>query len=179
VEFSLINGLPVHVLLVHAVVVLIPLTALILVACALWPAAARRLGLALPVLALVSSGSVPLATHAGEWLEEHVDDTPLVDRHAEMGHALLPWALALPVLAAALWWVVRRAAAAPSGVGGFAGVGAVRVSAPLRAAAVLLSLAVGAGAVVQTYRIGDSGAKAAWHDGFSSTATRGGDSDKG
>lgn len=40
----------------------------------------------------------------------------------------------------------------------------------VRVAAVVLSVGVGAGAVVDVYRIGDSGAKAAWHDGFSKTA---------
>ncbi|MER6124098.1 hypothetical protein ABT173_15875 [Streptomyces sp. NPDC001795] len=38
-------------------------------------------------------------------------------------------------------------------------------------AAALLSVAVAAGAVVDVYRIGDSGAKAAWHDSFTRTAT--------
>jgi hypothetical protein len=36
-----ISGLPAHVLLVHALVVLAPLTALLEVLCALWPAARR------------------------------------------------------------------------------------------------------------------------------------------
>jgi hypothetical protein len=40
----------------------------------------------------------------------------------------------------------------------------------------VLSLVVAAGAAVDVYRIGDSGAKAAWHDGFSKTAS-GGDGD--
>ena len=34
---SLVNGLPAHVLLVHFVVVLVPLTALAVVVCAVWP----------------------------------------------------------------------------------------------------------------------------------------------
>ncbi|WP_392749255.1 hypothetical protein [Streptomyces sp. LN590] len=36
--------------------------------------------------------------------------------------------------------------------------------------AAALSLVVGVGAGVQVYRVGDSGAKAAWHDGYSATA---------
>lgn len=39
---STINGLPAHVLLVHAVVVLVPLTAIMLVLAAFWPSARRR-----------------------------------------------------------------------------------------------------------------------------------------
>ncbi|MFG2664899.1 hypothetical protein ACGFY6_11695 [Streptomyces sp. NPDC048387] len=34
----------------------------------------------------------------------------------------------------------------------------------------MLALLIGAGTTVQVYRIGDSGARAAWHDGYSATA---------
>jgi hypothetical protein len=40
---STLNGLPAHILLNHFVVVLAPLTAILAVVCALWPAARRRL----------------------------------------------------------------------------------------------------------------------------------------
>ncbi|MFJ5031903.1 DUF2231 domain-containing protein [Streptomyces sp. NPDC088560] len=165
---TLINGLPAHVLFVHVVVVLIPLTALALVTAAVWPRAARRLGLVLPLAAFVALVSVPLTTHAGEWLERHVDSDPLVRRHTELGDGLLPWALGLFVLATLVWWAGRRTAA-ESGRGG----GALRWSAlPVRIVVGVLSLAVAVGAVVDVYRIGDSGAKAAWHDAYSKTATK-------
>ncbi|MFF5015023.1 DUF2231 domain-containing protein [Streptomyces sp. NPDC001165] len=163
---NLVNGLPTHVLLVHVVVVLIPLTALALVTAALWPRAARRLGPLLPLLALIALVSVPLTTHAGEWLERHVDDDALVRRHTELGDGLLPWALGLFALAAVVWWAGRRAPAEPGQSDGR------RWSAlPVRIVVGVLSLAVAAGAVVDVYRIGDSGAKAAWHDAYSKTAT--------
>ncbi|MFB6706770.1 hypothetical protein ACFCW6_18915 [Streptomyces sp. NPDC056333] len=38
------------------------------------------------------------------------------------------------------------------------------VAVPLRITAAALSVVFGVGAGVQVYRIGDSGAKAAWHD---------------
>ncbi|MFJ5839965.1 DUF2231 domain-containing protein [Streptomyces shenzhenensis] len=163
---SLINGLPAHVLLVHIVVVLVPLTALALVVAALWPRAAQRLGPLLPVLALVALVSVPPTTQAGEWLERHVTDDALVRRHAELGDGLLPWALGLFVLAAVVWWAARSAPAEPGRDGG------TRWSAlPVRIVVGVLSLAVAVGAVVDVYRIGDSGAKAAWHDTVSKTTT--------
>ncbi|MFE7210455.1 DUF2231 domain-containing protein [Streptomyces sp. NPDC001698] len=165
---SLVNGLPAHVLLVHAVVVLVPLSALALVLCALWPQAARRLGLVLPLLALVTLVSVPLTTQAGEWLERHVSGDALVRRHAELGDGLLPWALGLFVLAAGVWWISRRTPAPDGGT---------RAGSVLRVAAVVLSVVVAAGAVVDVYRIGDSGAKAAWHDAYSKTATQPGGDD--
>jgi uncharacterized membrane protein len=164
---DVINGLPAHVLLVHVVVVLVPLTALALAVCAVWPKAAQRMGLVLPLLALVALVSVPLTTQAGEWLEEHVDSNALIRRHAELGDGLLPWAGGLFVLAVLVWWVAGRAAASGSGTSG----SALRTGAPVRIAAAVLSLVVGAGAVVDVYRIGDSGAKAAWHNGFSKTAS--------
>ncbi|MGW7237687.1 DUF2231 domain-containing protein [Streptomyces sp. NPDC054804] len=162
---STINGLPAHVLLVHIVVILVPLTALALVAAALWPRAARRLGVLLPALALVALVSVPLATQAGEWLERHVTDDALVRRHTELGDGLLPWALGLFVLAAVVWWATRRGGQESDRSGG------ARLSAlPVRVAVGVLSVAVAAGAVVDVYRIGDSGAKAAWHDAYDKTA---------
>ncbi|MFJ7146911.1 DUF2231 domain-containing protein [Streptomyces sp. NPDC100445] len=171
---NLINGLPTHILLVHFVVVLVPLTALALVVCAIRPGVARRMGVVLPLLALVTLVSVPLTTHAGEWLEEHVDSDALVRRHAELGDGLLPWAGGLFVLAVFVWWAARRTAPSGSGASPDTGMSAV----PVRITAVVLSLALAGGAVVDVYRIGDSGAKAAWHDGFSHSATGGhGDDD--
>ncbi|MEU2616942.1 DUF2231 domain-containing protein [Streptomyces sp. NPDC007157] len=162
---STVNGLPAHVLLVHIVVVLVPLAALALVTAALWPRAARRLGILLPVLALVALVSVPLTTQAGEWLEGHVTDDALVRRHTELGDGLLPWALGLFALATVVWWARRRGG--PEADGNAGG----RLSAlPVRIVVGVLSVAVAAGAVVDVYRIGDSGAKAAWHDAYAKTA---------
>ncbi len=164
-------------LLVHVVVVLIPLTALALVAAAVWPRAARRLGALLPALALVALVSVPLTTQAGEWLERHVDDDALVRRHTELGDGLLPWALGLFVLAAVVWWTARgtkKAVPAEGPADTVAPAGSARAgraaALPVRIVVAVLSLAVAAGAVVDVYRIGDSGAKAAWHDAYSKSA---------
>ncbi|GAA3184332.1 MULTISPECIES: DUF2231 domain-containing protein [Streptomyces] len=164
---DLINGIPAHVLFVHVVVVLVPLTALALICCAVFPAALRRVGIALPVLALVSLVSVPLTTSAGELLERRVDSDPPVRAHTELGDGLLPWALGLFLVSAAVWWFLhRRTAHRTAAAAGATGA----VALPLRVTAVVLSLVVGIGAGVQVVRIGDSGAKAAWHDGFSASA---------
>jgi hypothetical protein len=166
-NLTVINGLPAHVLFVHFVIVLVPLTALALVACAIWPGSARRLGLLLPILAFVTLASVPVATNAGEWLKAHVGSDPLVRAHAQLGDGLLPWALGLFVISAVVWWTARRSAPAPGGSSGTAWSPSVLV----RGVITVLSLAVALGAVVDVYRIGDSGAKAAWHDAYSKTAT--------
>ncbi|HST63972.1 MAG TPA: hypothetical protein VLM05_02185 [Mycobacteriales bacterium] len=180
-----INGLPAHVLIVHFVVVAVPLSALLLVASALWPAARRRLGPTTPVLALVTLLSVPVATNAGEWLQRRVPADPLVREHVRLGDALLPWAIGLVVVSAAVWAVDRYAARVREPVGvGAVGVGAAGprpADAPpmtgpaVRIVLAVLAVVVAAGSVVQVYRIGESGARAAWHTAVQQTPTGGDD----
>jgi hypothetical protein len=186
--FSLVNGLPAHVLLVHAVVVLVPLAALLLVVAALWPAARRRLGLATPVLAVVALLSVPPAKEAGEWLERHVPNDPLVQHHVQYGDAVLPWVLGLAVVACGLWAMGvasdRRDRPAADATGLVErGHGVVARAVPAWAAgtaalvvAAVLAVGLGVGSFVAVYRAGDSGARAAWH-GQVSSAPHGGDGD--
>lgn len=178
-----IDGLPAHVLVVHVVVVGVPLSALLVVASALWPAARRRLGLATPAVALVTLLSVPVATNAGEWLQRRVPNDPLVRAHVRLGDSLLPWAVGLVVVAAAVWAVDRVAARSPAlrepvPVGAPASAPTGAESSPLTGPAVRLVLAVlalvmAAGSVVQVYRIGDSGARAAWHTAVQQAPTGG------
>jgi hypothetical protein len=170
-----INGLPAHVLIVHFVVVGVPLSALLVVASAIWPAARRRLGLTTPVVALVTLLSVPVATNAGEWLERRVPDDPLVRAHVRLGDSLVPWVIGLVLVAAAVWALDRVGAREPVRAGAAQGV---RESSPLTGPAVRIVLAVlavlvAAGSIVQVYRIGDSGARAAWHTAVRSTAPAG------
>lgn len=180
-----IGGLPAHVLIVHFVVVAVPLSAGLLMASALWPAARRRLGAATPVAALATLASVPLATNAGEWLQRRVGPDPLVREHAELGDTLLPWAIGLFLVAAAVWAVDRFGAAAVTPA--VVAAGGARTSdpgsaarpawasTPLRVVLAVLALVVAVGAVVQVYRIGESGSKAVWHDQVSAGAGVGGE----
>jgi hypothetical protein len=175
------HGLPAHVLFVHFVVVLIPLTALAVVACAARPRWARRLGLTLPALGLLSLAMVPVTTHAGEWLEGRVGGGPLLEKHTELGDTLLPWATGLFLASAAVWWLGRRtpdAAAnpAPASASDPTPAPSPSPSSPtwltatwFRATATAVALIIAGGAVVDVYRIGDSGAKAAWTDSYSSS----------
>lgn len=161
-----INGLPAHVIFVHVVVVLVPVAALMVLASALWPAARRRLGVATPLVAFLALVSVPLATQAGEWLRDRVPNTPLVRHHAELGDQLLPFAFGMFVLALAVWWLdhqhrpILRKWVVPG-----------RWLTPLRITAGGLAVVLSLASAVQVYRIGDSGAKAAWQGRFSQQAT--------
>ncbi|MTD53153.1 DUF2231 domain-containing protein [Amycolatopsis pithecellobii] len=150
-----ISGLPLHVLIVHAVVVLVPLSVLAAVAVALWPAARRRFGWIAVGLTAVAAVCIPIATSSGEDLRDRLAPTPLIRQHAQLGDQLLIFVAALLVVLAALVWFSRRLPRE--------GPGAARR--PMRAVVpVLMVLTVGFAAVsaVQVIRIGDSGARAAW-----------------
>ncbi|MFI1333595.1 hypothetical protein ACH4U7_26530 [Streptomyces sp. NPDC020845] len=190
---GLINGLPGHPLFVHGAAVLVPLTALALVICALWPAAARRLSLVLPIMGVVTLVLVVLTTESGEWLEDRVRETSLLEEHAEMGPSLTPWAIALLVLTVVVWLLGhfglrrdrersgegrrgegrrgegRRGEGDSPTVGGASTVARVASALPVRVVALVIALVVAVGAVIQVYRIGDSGARAAWQGRFSTS----------
>jgi hypothetical protein len=155
----LLNGLPIHVLVVHYVVIIVPLTALCLVLAAAWPAARRRLGIVTPILALSALISVLITTEAGEALQEQVAETALSELHTQLGENLLPWVIVLFVVALAQWVWHRFF----TGAGRFA---RVVTSRPARLViTVILTLAVATaaiGSVVTVVIIGESGARAAW-----------------
>jgi hypothetical protein len=149
-------GLPLHILLNHVVVIFVPLTALAVMLHALWPTAARRLGIVTPLAGLVVLVTVPITIDAGQALENAVAVTPAVRRHAELGQTLLPWAIALFVISLALWVWTRF---------GRPRYGA-RMSAALRTG-ITVGLAVAAvviavGSVIDVVLIGDAGARAVW-----------------
>ncbi|MCL1869495.1 MAG: hypothetical protein FWF90_03670 [Promicromonosporaceae bacterium] len=161
--FDLINGLPIHPLVVHAVVVLLPLAVLGTIAIAVRPAWRARYGVAVTAVALLSVLFIPIATSSGESLEARVGDP---GKHAQLGDQLIWFALPLLVCAAALTWLARRTEKART---------TARVSAPPRGAtatvavvAVLFAVAAG----VQVYRVGDSGARAAWGDQVASSSSQ-------
>lgn len=150
-----LSGLPLHPLLVHAVVVLLPLTALALLLAQFWPAARRRLGVVTPLAALVVLVLVPITVAAGEELAEVVGPIPAVETHRGYGEMLLPWAIALFAVALLQWAWFRW--------------GAPRASRERRGARVAVywilaaaGLVVAVGSVVMIVLIGDSGARAVW-----------------
>lgn len=197
-----INGLPAHILLVHAVIVFVPLTALLVLLHVFWAASRQRLVWPTLTAASLSLAANALAMHAGEWLQQRVPDTPLVRAHTKLGDTLLPWTFGLFLLSAATAALHVRAtrtsrvadgsAAVPTAdsTAGSLGVATrIRMAdtaaalAPSRATAAdlavgkpgvflriaysAIAVVIAAGALVQTYRIGESGARAVWHGNFS------------
>ncbi|HEY0228382.1 MAG TPA: hypothetical protein VGC05_18765 [Mycobacterium sp.] len=148
---STFNGLPAHILLNHFIVVLGPLTAILAILCAVWPAARRRLIWMVLLLAAGTLVLTPLTTSAGVWLSARVGPpNPVLTNHEQLGSTLI-WVIAALVGAVALLAVVHfrqeRGHAAK-----FA----------LHAVVGLLVIAAAVATLVQTYRVGDSGARAAW-----------------
>ncbi|MFC0541870.1 DUF2231 domain-containing protein [Kutzneria chonburiensis] len=121
------------------------------------PAARRRLGIVTPVIALIALICVPVTTSAGEWLIRHVEVDPLVRAHAHLGDGLLPWVGGLFLLTAVVWALHRYRDR----------LARLRWLPVATVVVAVLSVAVSVGSVVEVYRIGDSGAQAAWHDNFS------------
>ena len=171
-----IGGIPLHPLIVHAVVVLVPLASLLLLLAAVSPRIRHWAGLLTPILATLALVSVPLATESGESLERRVEESPALEEHTELGDSLLYFVILVAVLAWALWFLDRRARAAVSSapVGADGTAPAAPRSALLTAVIVLSVLAVVA-TTVQVVRIGHSGASASWSDVGATTPSGGGD----
>ena len=192
---STLNGLPAHILLVHAIVVLLPLTAGLLVLTAIWPTARHRLAGPNALLALGVLVLVPITTSAGEWLESHIASNALVEAHAELGDTAIFATIPVVILTLIVWWREREASSAANVAAVIqpaepltttrSGTSTTTLARPVQTRRVLLApasrvvtivitvcaiLAAGA-AVYDTYRIGDSGAKATWQGEFSSTST--------
>ena len=150
-----VNGLPLHVLLVHFMVVGVPLAALLTVLSAVWPAARRRLGIITPLVALGVLILTPVAVEAGEWLAARLHPTPLITAHMDLGSTMIWFSSALFVAALLAWGVptmmARRSGGAPPWVG---------------VVVAIVALVVAGAAVFQVYRVGDSGSKAVWTGNF-------------
>ena len=152
-----VNGLPAHILLNHVVVVLGPLTAILAIICALWAAARRRWIWLVLVLSVVTLIVTPLTTSSGAWLMGKVGASPPVRVHAELGETLIYFVACLVaalILLAAVH--VRQARGRTVRLGLHAVVGVLVITAAVAT-------------MIQTYRIGDSGARAAWGNTESSS----------
>jgi uncharacterized membrane protein len=159
--FDLINGIPVHPLVVHAVVVLLPLAIVGTIAIAVVPRWRTPYGPLVVAAALIATVLMPVATSSGEDLEKRVGDP---GEHAELGDQLIWFAIPLLVLVAALVLLQRaRERAAATSTSGTGSDGRTPGSGLILGVAVLAVVAALASGV-QVYRVGDSGAKAVWSD---------------
>jgi hypothetical protein len=153
-----IDGLPLHPLVVHAAVVLIPLVAVLTIVLAVLPGWRWLSRWPTAVGSVVVTGIAFLATRTGRQLEASRPQLrALVQVHAQRGDRLehLTVVLALVVLAAAFLLP------GPSGLASGRGAKASRLEIADKALPVLL-VVVAVAVLVQCYLTGESGARAVW-----------------
>jgi uncharacterized membrane protein len=158
-----IGGIPLHPLIVHAAVVILPLGALGLVAIILVPRWRAAFGWL--VMGALAAGTLSAfaAVNSGEALADRVGEP---ERHAELGETLQVVAAILFLAAAAWFWLQRRRSAQASVLG----------SVP-QAVAAIAALALAAGTLVLTVLVGHSGAESVWGSTISVGSTEPDDDD--
>jgi predicted membrane protein DUF2231 len=169
---SEINGLPLHPLVVHAVVVLVPLTALIAVLF-LVPRFRRPLRWPMVVLGLVSLASTFVARQSGlnlknsSYIPDNGEVFDAVQRHQHLANQLWYIVIAFFIVILIAAYVLRP----DDELGPFPGrlgdsddeEGATTLDTVIRAVVAAL-VVVGAVAVtVQTVRAGEQGSRAVWN----------------
>lgn len=143
---DLLFGLPVHPLVVHLPVVLLPLAAIGVLVLTIKPALRAKLAVATLVVLVVGFLGTLVASSSGEALAVRVGGQP--QPHAQAG-GLLPWAAAifLAVGGGWLWWVRRdETTESRKTLGG------------------MVSSLIGVGVFALTVFVGHTGATAAWED---------------
>jgi Predicted membrane protein (DUF2231) len=151
---TIVNGMPTHILLLHFVVVLVPLTALLEITCGLWPVARRgQLLWFTLILASVTMVLTPITANAGLSLYDlTANPTPMLREHAARGSTMVYFSAALLMVAGGL--VVQR-------------VTEHRSEKPrmiIRIPVAIMVLVVGISSVIQTYRVGDAGGRSVWDE---------------
>jgi hypothetical protein len=157
--FNQINGLPAHVLIIHAAVVFTPLAALCAIAFAVLPG--WRWLLRWPLLAaeVVALGSVLAAVHSGVIFKQNLGiSQALIATHEHRGKQLqiLMWVFTAVVLVAIA--TLGGPTALASGKGARAGLASRPLQYLIAAVLVVGALLV----IVQVVRTGDAGSRALW-----------------
>ncbi|SDT17325.1 DUF2231 domain-containing protein [Microlunatus soli] len=141
-----VNGLPIHPLLVHFVLVLLPGASLLAILGSVWPAAQRKFTFLTPLLALVGLILVPITVTAGENLADHMGIGAAINEHATLARRILPFAIGLFVTSAGQWAYLRF----------------VRRRTWMTVLIALLVIAAAIATTVQVVLTGDAGAHAVW-----------------
>jgi hypothetical protein len=156
--FNTIGGIPAHPLLIHAAVVFIPLLILGAVVYALWPRARGRIGWAVVALAIIGPLSALFAKLSGQDLRQHLIDSGLsgpiltkINQHMSYGTNTLWWTIGLGVATLVVVGYLWRAVPA----GGTESV-------PIRAAGVVVTVALGVVTGYYVFKTGDTGAHIVW-----------------
>lgn len=137
-----ISGMPVHPLVVHAVVVLVPLAGVLGLAMLTFPRFSVRFGPLVVLLAWMGVGASFVAKESGERLARDVGASA---QHVSAGDMFPAFALAQAVLLTVMWLADRRG-----------GMAVTRVVLALITGLVILAT------LAWSFRTGDSGARQVW-----------------
>lgn len=157
--FDLITGLPVHVFITHAVVVLLPLAVLTLILVITIPKLRSHYRYPAVGLAILGAISAIIAEQSGQALQARVG---YPGEHAEWGEMLPPVAVALAVLSV-IWLILSRMASSRGKV--------------LAAVIGGIVIVLGIIAVVITVQAGHSGSEQTWSERIESTDSESTDSE--
>lgn len=144
--FDVIFNLPLHPLVVHGAVVLVPLVALAALAMSYWPSFSRKYGAPVLILAVVAQLSLFVAKASGEPFQQRLGKE--IKRHADLGEIAPLTFIPLLVLLFIRWRMDKSGA----------NVGSPKVR---RLVSVLLALAALL-ALVFIILTGHSGAESVW-----------------
>lgn len=147
-----IAGLPVHPLVVHAVVILVPLSAVGLLVCLLRGSLRDRFGILVVLGAFAGAGAAWVAQQSGERLAAHLGRP---EDHARWGDRLVPVAAAF-ALTTLIWYAASARGRATAPVGQITGA---------------LAAVVGLAVIGLTVLVGHTGAKSAWAGRVTTPAT--------
>lgn len=143
---GILAGLPLHPLLVHGAVVLVPLVAIGAMVMSYLPSFSRRHGKIILGLAIIAQISVFLAKISGEALEEILNKS--VEKHAELGE-IAPFVTIPMVILIYLRWRMDRSGST---------FGSVLIRRLTSVALVVASLT----SIVFIFLVGHSGAESVW-----------------
>ena len=144
--FGMLAGLPLHPLLVHSAVVLVPLVAIGALVMSYLPSFSRRHGKLILIVALVAQVSVFLAKMSGEAFSEILNKE--VEKHAQLGE-IAPFVTIPMVVLIYLRWRMDRAGSS---------IGNAAVRRLTSVALVIASLT----SLVMIFLVGHSGASSVW-----------------
>lgn len=148
--FNQVNGLPLHPLAIHAAVVFVPLAAF-LAALFAWPRTRAWSRLPLLLVTLGALGSVFVSVQSGKALQRKLNlQGPvgaLISTHRHRANQLLLLMIVFTVLVVVAYALTRSSQASST------------ITNVLSVLLVLGAVAIG----VQTYRVGDVGARALWN----------------
>jgi len=157
--FNTIGGIPAHPLLIHAAVIFIPLLIVGAVVYAVWPQVRGKIWWAVVALAIIGPFSALFAKLSGQDLRQHLINTGIgqgalltkINQHMSYGTNTLWWTIALGVVTLVVVGYVWRAVPA----GGTESIA-------IRAAGIVVTVALGVVTGYYVFKTGDTGAHIVW-----------------